>query len=85
MYKVLNTFAVGNNTSVTIEGNGEGLRNDMWVTGSDGKPYKLLSVAMPLDVSSYTIGKTTTVFVEGDFRAEALIPESGESNDREMD
>lgn len=84
MYKVLNIFAVGNNTSVTIEGNGEGLKNNMRVTGSDGKSYNLISIAMPLDVSSDTIRKTTTVFIEGDFRAESLIPEMSESNGRKM-
>lgn len=82
MYKVLNTFAVGNNTSVTIEGDDEGLRNDMRVTGSDGKSYNLISVSMPLDVSSDAIGKTTTVLIEGDFRAEALILEMSEINNR---
>ena len=42
MYKVLNTFAVGKNTSVTIEGNGERLRNDILVMGSDVKSYTLI-------------------------------------------
>lgn len=84
MYKVLNTFAVGKNTSVTIEGNGEGLRNGIRVRGSDGKSYNLISVAMPLEVASDTIRKTTTIFIEGDFQAEALDFEMSESNDREM-
>lgn len=85
MYKVLNTFAVGKNTSVTIEGNGERLRNDIRVMGSDGKSYNLISVAMLSDASSDASGKTTTVLIEGDFRAGALTPEMNRRNDGEMD
>lgn len=78
MYKVLNTFAVGRNTSVTIEGKGEELRNDMRVMGSDGKSYNLISVAVLSAVTSNEIGKTTTVLIEGEFRADALTPEMGD-------
>ncbi|MEE1085814.1 MAG: hypothetical protein U0L05_01380 [Schaedlerella sp.] len=66
-YKVLDVFPVGKNTSVTIEGNGIGLKNNMIIGDSLGVAHKLISVAMVAGQSTEETGKTTTLLVEGNF------------------
>lgn len=68
-YKVLDIFPIGMNTSVTIEGNGEGLSNGMDIKDSDEKLYHLITVAM---ISSEEKNKTV-VLIKGKFNSENII------------
>lgn len=68
-YKVLDTFPVGLNTSVTIEGNGENFHNGMEIKDLDGNLYQLLTVAM---VSSQEKNKTV-LLIKGKFDAENIV------------
>lgn len=63
-YIVTNTFKVGNNTSVTIKGNGAGLKNGIKFIGDDEKQYCILSVAM---VNSQNL-ESSTLLIEGEFK-----------------
>lgn len=72
LYNVLDVFPVGENTSVTIEGNGEGLKNNIDITASDGSKHKLLSVGMTSGHSVEDVKKTTTVLVKGKFNSPTL-------------
>ncbi len=67
-YRVLDIFPVGENTSVTIEGNGKGLKNNILIKDSLGVPHRLISVAM----LSGEIKKTTTLLIEGIFDSEVI-------------
>lgn len=67
-YKVLDVFRIGNNTSVTIEGKGNGLKNNMRIKDSLGITHKLLSVAM----ISGDNRDTTTLLIEGDFNSKVV-------------
>ena len=69
-YKVLDVFPLGENTSVTIEGNGNGLKNNIMITSDKGIAHKLLSVAMLSKESE--IKKTTTVLIEGVFNSKTI-------------
>lgn len=68
-YKVIDTFPVGENTSVTIEGNGEGLKNNIVIRDSSGVTYQLITVAM---VSSEE-KNVTTLLVQGVFESKEII------------
>lgn len=72
LYKVLDTFPVGKNTSVTIEGNGSGLKNNMIISDENGNHYKLISVALLSGQSPDQTGKTTTFLIEGNFKSETI-------------
>lgn len=68
-YKVLDIFPIGTNTSVTIEGNGEGLSNGIDIKDSNGKSHRLLTVAM---ISSEE-KNNTVLLIEGKFDSENII------------
>ncbi len=68
-YKVIDTFPVGENTSVTIEGNGEGLKNNIVIRDSSGVTHQLITVAM---VSSEE-KNVTTLLVQGVFESKEII------------
>lgn len=70
IYNVLDIFPIGNNTSVTIKGNGNGLKNNVMVTDENEKKYKLLSVAFVSGQSK--INKTTTILIEGKFNSKLI-------------
>lgn len=72
MYKVLDTFDVGGNTSVTVEGNGDGLKNNIPVFDAQGVEYKLLSIALMSGCPPEEIGKTTTVLIKGKFKSDTI-------------
>lgn len=72
-YKVLDTLKVGNNTSVTIEGKGENLQNQMLIFDSDNVAHTLLSVAMTEGIDAENIGRQTTILVAGEFKSESVI------------
>lgn len=71
-YKVLDVFPIGKNTSVTIEGNGEGLKNNMIIGDSAGVAHKLISVAMLAGRSAKEADETTTLLIEGKFDSEII-------------
>ena len=72
VYNVLDVFPVGNNTSVTIKGNGNGLKNNIVITDENEKSYKLLSVALLSGQSEKQMDKETTVLIEGDFNSKII-------------
>lgn len=67
MYKVIDVFLIGDNSSVTIEGKGESLQNNMIIHDENNKEFKLLNVAMISGQEADDIGKTTTLLLEGKF------------------
>lgn len=69
VYKVLDVFAVGENTSVTVVGNGQGLKNDMTISTPNGEKYKLLAVGLTTGESTKVVNKSTTLLVQGEFTA----------------
>lgn len=74
-YKVLDTFSVGGNTSVTIAGNGEGLKNDILIRDSNETKYHILSVAMVSSRQPLELKGTTTILLEGIFNSDIIITE----------
>lgn len=71
-YKVLDTFRIGENTSVTIKGNGESLHNQMMIFDSDNVAHTLLSVGMSAGHDVDKIGEETIILIEGDFNSETI-------------
>ena len=65
-YDVLDCVLIGDNTSVTIAGNGKGLKNGIAIKASEGKIFKVISVAMYSGIN-YESDNTTTLLVEGQF------------------
>ena len=65
-YAVLDCVLIGDNTSVTIAGNGKGLKNGAAIRSSEGKIFKVISVAMYSGINSES-DNTTTLLVEGQF------------------
>ena len=65
-YDVLDCVLIGDNTSVTISGNGKGLKNGAAIRSSEGKIFKVISVAMYSGINSES-DNTTTLLVEGQF------------------
>lgn len=63
MLKVIDVLKVGNNLSVTIEGNGSSLKNGSKVKDSTGNTYKVVSVAMTRHRSPQDIKKNTTLLI----------------------
>lgn len=72
IYTVLDIFTIGNNTSVTVEGSGNGLKNNMIVTSAEGIQHELLSVAMVSGQPPSERRKTTTVLIKGKFNSETI-------------
>ena len=72
IYDVLEVFPVGSNTSVTIKGNGNGLKNNSVITDENEKSYKLLSVALLSGQSEKQINNETMVLIEGDFNSKMI-------------
>lgn len=71
-YKVIDIFRIGDNTSVTIEGSGKGLRNHIIVTSAEGTKHELLSVAMVSGHPQSERRKTTTVLIKGFFCSDTI-------------
>lgn len=70
-YRVTHALRIGDATSVTIKGNGRGLKNGMIVEGDDGKKYHIRSVGMVNSAES--IAAFTTVLIEGEFDLDSFI------------
>lgn len=73
MYNVISMLPVGQTTSVTIEGNGDGLKNNMRITDSKGVTYELMSVGMTSDRDARDTMKTTSILIKGKFNSESII------------
>lgn len=71
-YKVLDIFQVGTDSSVTIDGRGEGLHNGMTIFDDNGNSYHLMSIAMLSEYDTDEIGKTTTLLIKGKFVSEYI-------------
>ena len=67
LYKVLDTFKIGETTSVTIDGDGLGLQVGMTIVDSKGKEFKILSFAMDVGKSSFENTRSTTLLIKGEF------------------
>ena len=71
-YKVLDRLRIGENTSITIEGKGESLHNQMMIFDSDNIAHVLISVGMSAGQETDKIGASTTILVEGDFDSDII-------------
>lgn len=71
-YKVIDTFSIGGNTSVTIEGNGDELCNGLGITDEKGREYRILSVAMVHYENPSDIKKSTALLIEGNFTGKEI-------------
>ena len=72
MYKVIDIFPIGDNSSVTVAGNGEKLKNGLYVYDENNERYKLLNVAMTGGQKAENIGKMTTLLIEGEFHSKII-------------
>lgn len=63
MIIVLDVFRIGNNLSVTLEGNCAELKNGSILIGNGGKRYEVISVAMVKSDEPTDFSKTTTVLM----------------------
>ena len=70
-YDVLECVSIGVNTSVTIAGNGEGLKNGVDIRTAEGNIFKVLSIAM-YSGTQPDADETTTLLVEGKFKAKSF-------------
>lgn len=70
--RVVDTFPVGGDTSVTVEGDGAQLRNNMAVADSKGNAFELLSVCMTADKTGADKKNETTVLIKGRFNSATL-------------
>lgn len=71
-YEVVDRFPVGGNTSVTIRGSGEELRNGIVIHDEHGSNYNLISVAMMVGhIPSKDV--ETTILVEGEFTGDSIF------------
>lgn len=72
VFRVIVTFPVGGNTSVTVDGNGTQLHNNMVIADSKGNEFELLSVAMTADKTVSDKKNETTVLIKGRFDSATL-------------
>jgi len=72
LWNVLDLFLVGDNTSITIKGNGNGLKNGMVVFDENNIAYNLLSVATLSGEKPDDIGKRTVILIEGKFKSNII-------------
>ena len=73
VYKVMDMFKVGNDTSVTIDGNGDGLHNKMEVFDENNVQHMILSVAMQSGANASSIRTQTTLLIKGEFNSKSII------------
>lgn len=73
VYKVMDMFKVGNDTSVTIDGNGDGLHNKMEVFDENNVQHMILSVAMQSGANASSIRAQTTLLIKGEFNSKSII------------
>ncbi len=63
MLKVMDVFRIGNKLSITIEGDGSGIKNGSEVKDKNGNKYRIVSVAMTRHNSPHDISQNTTLLV----------------------
>ena len=72
-YNVLDTMAVGKDTAVVVDCNGEEFRNGIIIKDEKNLEYKLLSVGLVggrIDEASYN---KTTILIEGSYSSKKII------------
>lgn len=74
-YKVLDVFPMSGNSVVTVDGDGNGLKNNMPIYSPSGKEFTLLSVCLASGGSAEDMSKQTTVLVAGKFNENAFMTE----------
>lgn len=65
MYKVIDVFQLGNMLSVTVSGNGEGIKNGTRLVDGKGQLITVQSVAMTKNLNPGDISQCTTLLVTG--------------------
>ncbi|MDD6176135.1 MAG: hypothetical protein PUC59_10345 [Firmicutes bacterium] len=63
MFKVIYVFKVGKMISVTLEGNGVGIKNGSELMNEHGNLFKVVSVGMPRHDNPSDISKSTDVLL----------------------
>lgn len=71
-YKVLDTFRIGESTSVTIQGNGNGLMNGVEIQDESGRSYRIKSVAMIEGENPENMEESTTLLISGSFEGKEI-------------
>lgn len=71
-YKVLDTFKMGKSTSVTIQGNGNGLMNGMEIKDESGRSHRIESVAMVECEKPENVAELTTLLISGSFEGREI-------------
>lgn len=72
-YKMIDIFPIGRNTSVTIEGNGNGLCNGTRIADENGKEYHIFSVGMVHHDNPTDFNKSVTLLIENNFTGKDII------------
>ena len=71
-YKVLNTFKIGKSTSVTIQGDGNGLMNGMEVKDEFGRSHRVETIAMVECEKPENVAELTTLLIPGSFEGKEI-------------
>lgn len=71
-YSVIDAFRIGDGTSVTIKGNGNGLESGMLIHDEYGTAYIVKSIAMDQRKIPEDIEKSTTLLIQGEFSSKEI-------------
>ena len=70
-YKVNDTLQVNGNTVVSIQGNGKGLKNGIYVKNEKGVNYYIISVGI-CRMMNGEIPNTTDLLIDGSFKGKNI-------------
>ncbi len=71
MYKVNDILYLNGNTVVSIEGNGSGLKNGVYIKNEKGVSYFIISVGM-CRMKDGEISTSTDLLVDGSFKGKTI-------------
>lgn len=71
MYKVNDILYINGNTVVSIQGNGSGLKNGIYVKNEKGVNYYIISVGI-CRMMDGAIPSTTDLLIDGSFKGKSI-------------
>ena len=71
MYKVNDILPINGNTVVSIQGNGNGLKNGIYVKNEKGVNYYIISVGTCRMING-EVSKTTDLLIDGSFKGKSI-------------
>jgi len=74
-YTVLDIFPIGENTAVTVSGNGSGLQSNITVLDENGGSYRLLNLGMQSGSEGSAFHDTTELLIQGRFNSKRIYHE----------